>query len=509
VDITYALPPEIEVSSSEGGALTDGGTDNQGLKNAGVSNTVTYTIVNSGTDTLTLTGSIGLTNLTGINGTPTVSAYTSSSLAVNASATFTVAYTPDCSVSSFSFDLSIANNDLDENPFNFTVTGTTRDLTAPVTPTLSPLSGTAPYTIPLATTTDNCSGSITGSTTLLTFTSVGTYEVIWTFRDTEGNISTATQTVVVSQVTSGGGGSPSPEPEEDPCENDTTSPIAPVLSSITDVCRITLEVPTATDDCSGTISGTTTSPLTYDQVGSYTVTWTFTDTASNSSTAVQQVNIDYDQELTDTQEACDSFEWIDGVVYTQDNTTATFEITNAEGCTTLHRLDLTVYPLPDTTVRVEGNTISAVQAGAQYQWIDCENGNTPIAGAMEQSFTPTGIKGSYAVQITTAWGCTLTSDCIAYSDATTVLAAEGISSNGDGVNDTWRIQNIEKYPQAKVYVYNRLGREVYRALNGYNNDWRGTFESNADLLPSGPYFYTIDLENDGKVDMQGWLYIQD
>lgn len=86
--------------------------------------------------------------------------------------------------------------------------------------------------------------------------------------------------------------------------------------------------------------------------------------------------------------------------------------------------------------------------------------------------------------------------------------AEGISSNGDGVNDTWRIQNIEKYPQAKVYVYNRLGREVYRALNGYNNDWRGNFEGNADLLPSGPYFYTIDLDADGKVDMQGWIYIQ-
>ena len=149
-----------------------------------------------------------------------------------------------------------------------------------------------------------------------------------------------------------------------------------------------------------------------------------------------------------------------------------------------------------------------LQTTQRIQWIDCENGNTPIAGATEQSFTPTGIKGSYAVQITTAWGCTLTSDCIAYSDATTVLAAEGISSNGDGVNDTWRIQNIEKYPQAKVYVYNRLGREVYRALNGYNNDWRGNFEGNADLLPSGPYFYTIDLENDGKVDLQGWIYIQ-
>tara|TARA_B110000093_G_scaffold74170_1_gene80640 strand:- start:63 stop:1037 length:975 start_codon:yes stop_codon:yes gene_type:complete len=94
------------------------------------------------------------------------------------------------------------------------------------------------------------------------------------------------------------------------------------------------------------------------------------------------------------------------------------------------------------------------------------------------------------------------------TDTEVLNVAEGISSNGDGVNDVWMIQNIEKYPQAQVYVYNRLGREVYRALNGYNNDWRGNFEGNADLLPSGPYFYTIDLDNDGKVDRQGWLYIQ-
>ena len=61
---------------------------------------------------------------------------------------------------------------------------------------------------------------------------------------------------------------------------------------------------------------------------------------------------------------------------------------------------------------------------------------------------------------------------------------------------------------AQVYVYKRLGREVYHTLNGYNNDWRGNFEGNADLLPSGSYFYTIDLDADGRVDMQGWIYIQ-
>ncbi|MEK9612777.1 MAG: gliding motility-associated C-terminal domain-containing protein, partial [Flavobacteriaceae bacterium] len=178
------------------------------------------------------------------------------------------------------------------------------------------------------------------------------------------------------------------------------------------------------------------------------------------------------------------------------------------GCTTLHRLDLTVYPLPETEVLVEGNTLTAAHPGAQYQWIDCENGNTPIAGATQQSFTPTEVKGSYAVQITTAEGCTLTSVCIPYFNTTTLLVAEGISPNGDGVNDTWVIEGIENHPNAVVYVYNRTGEVVFSALSGYNNDWVGDWNETGRTLPSTSYFYTIYRDADGKVEDYGWLYIQ-
>ncbi len=88
------------------------------------------------------------------------------------------------------------------------------------------------------------------------------------------------------------------------------------------------------------------------------------------------------------------------------------------------------------------------------------------------------------------------------------LVAEGISPNGDRDNDTWMIQGIENFPKARVTVYNTLGDDVFTAFNGYNNDWRGDFNNSGDPLPSGPYFYTIDLDADGDIDQQGWLYIQ-
>ena len=64
----------------------------------------------------------------------------------------------------------------------------------------------------------------------------------------------------------------------------------------------------------------------------------------------------------------------------------------------------------DGTVTVSGNTLTAVQTGATYQWIDCGNGNAPISGATAQTFTP-AVNGTYAVVITRN-GCTETSDCI-------------------------------------------------------------------------------------------------
>ena len=61
-----------------------------------------------------------------------------------------------------------------------------------------------------------------------------------------------------------------------------------------------------------------------------------------------------------------------------------------------------------------GNTLTATATGATYQWINCGNGNTPIAGATAQSFTAT-TNGTYAVIITQQNGCSATSSCATVS----------------------------------------------------------------------------------------------
>jgi len=80
-----------------------------------------------------------------------------------------------------------------------------------------------------------------------------------------------------------------------------------------------------------------------------------------------------------------------------------------------------------------------------------------------------------------------------------------LTPNGDNINDTWMIVNIESYPQASVTVFNRWGNEVYR-VNGYRNDWGG--DSKGDVLPSGSYYYQIDINGDGRRIIDGWLLIK-
>ena len=92
-----------------------------------------------------------------------------------------------------------------------------------------------------------------------------------------------------------------------------------------------------------------------------------------------------------------------------------------------------------------------------------------------------------------------------------ITAYNGISSNNDGFNDYFKIENIEFLePENQVLIYNRWGDKVFEMDNYNPNDASRRFEGKQNdrkELPSGVYFYRIRFFSD-REPLSGYLTIK-
>lgn len=65
-----------------------------------------------------------------------------------------------------------------------------------------------------------------------------------------------------------------------------------------------------------------------------------------------------------------------------------------------------------------------------------------------------------------------------------IVVPNVITPNGDGNNDFFVIENIDKLESSNLLIYNRWGKKVYESTN-YKNDWNGNGAAD------GIYFYVI------------------
>jgi hypothetical protein len=90
-----------------------------------------------------------------------------------------------------------------------------------------------------------------------------------------------------------------------------------------------------------------------------------------------------------------------------------YTFTPASGtCAVSNSISIQVIPPLSNQVTVNGMLLTAQQSGANYQWLDCNAGNSPIPGATSQFYQPPVISGSYAVTVTSG-ACSVTSTCFA------------------------------------------------------------------------------------------------
>jgi hypothetical protein len=84
------------------------------------------------------------------------------------------------------------------------------------------------------------------------------------------------------------------------------------------------------------------------------------------------------------------------------------ELQTTSGCDSLITTDIHIIQL-DVTVNQSMETLTAQLSGADYQWLDCDNGFQPIPGEVGQTFIASQ-NGNYAVMISNE-GCSVLSEC--------------------------------------------------------------------------------------------------
>ena len=160
-----------------------------------------------------------------------------------------------------------------------------------------------------------------------------------------------------------------------------------------------------------------------------------------------------------TVSACFNYTAPDGKVYTTSGI-KTAVIPNADGCDHTITIDLTIKNV-DVSVTQNETTLTANATPAEYQWLDCNNGYSPIIGATGQSFTPTS-SGSYAVKVKQD-GCELISECYPVV-VTEIITGNELMKNirvyPNPTNGLLYIDFGEVIPEARIFLSDAAGKII-------------------------------------------------
>ncbi|QOW09607.1 T9SS type B sorting domain-containing protein [Kaistella flava (ex Peng et al. 2021)] len=107
--------------------------------------------------------------------------------------------------------------------------------------------------------------------------------------------------------------------------------------------------------------------------------------------------------------------------------------------------------------------------------------------------------GNFTVFVKTKSGCIIGS-----MNFSIFSIPNAFSPDADGINDTWKIDGIENYPNSEIQVFDRFGTLVFQKITNGTFEWDGF--SNSRVLPTGNYWYVIKV-SDGRL-LNGWVLIK-
>jgi gliding motility-associated-like protein len=203
---------------------------------------------------------------------------------------------------------------------------------------------------------------------------------------------------------------------------------------------------------------------------------------------------------------------ISGAPTVTSDETAYLIITNGSNCvkaTTSFRLRVHAYPVanagPDKIV-LEGGSVELEATGnaafdVSYAWTPPEylTSSTILRPRVVSPIADM----VYRLTVTGPGGCQ-SNDQVFVKLLRIPPIPNTFSPNGDGINDKWRIDFLNDYPDARVQVFSRSGKLVFTSKGGYGIAWDGTIKGKP--LPFDTYYYIIDIGS-GRDPVTGYVTI--
>ncbi|MCA1745046.1 MAG: T9SS type B sorting domain-containing protein [Bacteroidales bacterium] len=191
-----------------------------------------------------------------------------------------------------------------------------------------------------------------------------------------------------------------------------------------------------------------------------------------------------------------SYRWYEGTNNTEFGTGQTFLATGSgqyvveifDGCwmhTDTFNIDL--YPNP---------TIAGIDSTIYQQVVVfAEGGTEPYSYALndqepqdEKTFKNLS-NGDYTVYVIDNNGCEASINFL-FESSYDIKVPNFFTPNGDGFNDTWVIEGIEKLPESIIYIYDRYGK-LLKKYGSNDPAWNGEYLNQP--VPSDDYWYVIHL----------------
>lgn len=227
---------------------------------------------------------------------------------------------------------------------------------------------------------------------------------------------------------------------------------------------------------------------------------------TKSSTLEEKYFICYGETLSiDAGSENDSIIWSDGQSgQTAEFTTAgTYSVTlknGPDGCPYTHPFTISDENQPKITViNQTNNSIEVIAEGGVQPYWYYFNGVKQRSPILQN---PT--EASYEIQVQSETGCFGPPKTVYF-----IKINNAFTPNGDGINDVWFIDNLDKMEQVSIIIVDRYGTKVFESTKPSETRWDGKQQGRA--LSTSTYWYAVswyDPVTQKNEQRQGWILLK-